>query len=104
ANARRALQLHGCVVEGIVELPGELAADHDEETAAEKHEDGAERREVPCLETEPEPSERLQSHRVLLGETVAGAAEGMNQLRLEPIVDLPPQAPNEDLEHVRERV
>src|SRR4051794_32850353 len=38
------------------------------------------------------------------GEPIAGTAYRLNQLRLEAIVDLASQSPNEDLEDVRKRV
>src|SRR6185437_3568863 len=39
-----------------------------------------------------------------LGEAIAGAAQRLDQLRLEVVVDLATQPPNEHLEHVRERI
>src|SRR2546423_3353951 len=39
-----------------------------------------------------------------VAEPVAGATQGVDQLRLERVVDFPAQSPNEYLEHVRERI
>src|SRR6476469_1114673 len=97
ANACGANELDRRIVERIVELPRELPPDDDEQATAEEDENRSEGREIPGSEAETKPYQRREGHGGLLREAIAGAAQRLDQLRLEGIVDLAAQAPNEHL-------